>query len=234
MLTFAEFQELVNLSMEALCRDFFRENPDRVRVKKEATVVRNLVKILDATLMISNQKGFQAMSVRDLSRETGLSMGALYSYISGKEELLAIIRSQGYLIVVRILTGAIAEVSNPHEKLRQAIQTHLYLSEAMRAWFYFSYMETKNLSKEEQKKSIQMELFTEKLFIDILSAGCRAGHFRPLNVELTAAAIKALLQDWYLKPWKHQRRKVTIEEYVRFVTGLVEAYVLPSADIPSP
>ena len=71
MITFAEFQELVNLSMEALCRDFFRENPDRVRVKKEATVVRNLVKILDATLMISNQKGSRA----DLSRETGLSMG---------------------------------------------------------------------------------------------------------------------------------------------------------------
>ena len=225
-MTFTEFRELVNLSMAEICRDFFQKNPDRVRVKKEETVVKNLVKIFEATLKISNEKGFQAMSVRDLSRETGLSMGALYTYFTGKEELLAIIRTQGYRVVVRIMTEAIAEVSDPHEKLTKAIQTHLYLSEVMRAWFYFAYMETKNLGKEEQKKAIEMELFTEKMFIDILSEGCRAGSFRPVNFELTAAAIKALLQDWYLKPWKHQRRKTAIEEYARFVTGVVDAYIL--------
>ena len=39
--------------------------------------------------------GFQAMTLRSLSRESGLSMGALYNYFSSKEDLLKIIHSYG-------------------------------------------------------------------------------------------------------------------------------------------
>jgi len=230
MTTFEEFHKFVDLSMEELCQDFIRENRDRISVKKEKTAVRSLLKIFEATMAISNRKGFKAMSVRDLSRETGLSMGALYSFFSSKDDLLDIIRIE-YRIIVRIMTEAIAHIEDPQEQLRKAIQTHIYLSEAMRDLFYFAYMETKHLGKDAQKKSIEMELFTEKLFSDILEEGCRLGRFAPVNVELTGAAVKALLQDWYLKPWKYRRRKITVEEYARFVTAFVEAYLLPKATV---
>jgi hypothetical protein len=75
MATFQEFRDRGPLSREEICRDFLAENRERIPVKKDEKAVRNLVKIFDATLAISSRKGFQAMSVRDLARDTGLSMG---------------------------------------------------------------------------------------------------------------------------------------------------------------
>jgi TetR/AcrR family transcriptional regulator, cholesterol catabolism regulator len=226
MTTFQEFKTRVNLSQEEVCRDFLAVNRERIRIKKDETVVKNLVKIFDATLAISSQKGFQAMSVRDLSRRTGLSMGALYSYFGGKEELLDMIQHHGRRILMRVLTDQIDRGADPHEKLIRAIETHLYLSEVMRPWFYFAYMEAKNLGHQEQKRAIEMELLTEGLLGDILKAGLEAGCFRAVDPILTAAVLKAMLQDWYLKAWKYPKRGVSVEAYARFVISVMEAFIL--------
>jgi hypothetical protein len=43
---------------------------------------------------------------------------------------------------------------------------------------------------------------------------------------LSAALIKAMLQDWYLKRWKYERRKVMVEQYGEFLVDLVLSYIL--------
>ncbi len=225
MATFQEFRDRVPLSREEICRDFLAENRDRIPVKKDERAVRNLVKIFDATLAISSRKGFQAMSVRDLARETGLSMGALYTYIASKETLLDMIQHHGRRILMKVLTAEIQMGADPREKLIRAIETHLYLSEAMRPWFYFAYMEAKHLSREAQRRAIEMELMTEGLLSDILTEGLQTGAFRPVDPHLTAAVLKAMLQDWYLKPWKYHQRGVSVDEFARFVVGLAGTFL---------
>ncbi|MEN6473236.1 MAG: TetR/AcrR family transcriptional regulator [Syntrophaceae bacterium] len=222
---FEEFKTLVSNSSAEIFEEIFAHRSASVKIKKAGVAVRNLEKIFDATLAISHQKGFHAMTLRDLSRASGLSMGALYSYFSSKDELLDLIQDQGRLTVHRALAERIEKIPGAAEKLTEAVQTHLYLSEIYYRWFYFSYMETKNLSKEQQQKAIESELFTEKVFIDILELGQREGVFRPSDPRLTAAAIKALLQDWYLKRWKYTRRKITVEQYAEFVLEFIRAYI---------
>lgn len=226
-LHFDSFQRLVNLSMEDLCRELFLDNRQSIRIKKEEVAVRNLVKIFNAALTISNAKGFTAMSLRDLSREAGLSMGALYTYFSSKEELLDMIQRQGRLVVKRVLMDQVEGIEDPRAKLKRIIQAHLFLSEIMQPWFYFSYMETKNLAREEHKKAIQSEIFTEKIITDIIQQGEEQGLFRPVQKELAGAVIKAMLQDWYLKRWKYAGRRVTVERYAVFVVDLVATYLVP-------
>src|SRR5208337_2972433 len=184
----------------------------------------NLVKILNAALNLSNEKGFAAMSLRDLSAAAGLSMGALYTYFTSKEELLHMIQRQSN-VVAQVLLDQIKGIDNPRMKLRRVIQAHLYLSEVMQQWFYFAYMEAKNLAKEEQKKAIESELLTEKILIDIMKEGQEKRVFKAANIELTGAVIKAMLQDWYLKRWKYARRKVTVEKYAAFLVDLIESYL---------
>ncbi|MBW1985367.1 MAG: helix-turn-helix transcriptional regulator, partial [Deltaproteobacteria bacterium] len=87
-MNFSEFQDLMNVSRKDICREVFDQNRQTIRVKKEKTVIKNLDKIFVATLKISNKKGFHNMSMRDLSLETGLSLGALYAYFASKDELL--------------------------------------------------------------------------------------------------------------------------------------------------
>lgn len=227
-MNYNDFKKQVDLSKKALCQEVFAENRESIRIKKEATVVKNLEKIFSATLKISNKKGFQAMSMRDLSRETGMSMGALYAYFPGKDELVAMLQRQRRSVTQRIFEGRIDAQTDPAQKLEAAVRTHLYLSEAMQPWFYFSFMEAKNLAPSEQEKAVLSERYTEGVFADILQDGQKRGVFREIDARLLASTIKAMLQDWYLKRGKYARRNVSVDRYADFILAFIRHYLIPA------
>ncbi|MCW7753685.1 TetR/AcrR family transcriptional regulator [Desulfobotulus sp. H1] len=214
---FQTFTKRYDISLERICRDIFRSRDKTIRIKKEETAVKNLTLILDAALNLSVEKGFDAMTLRDLQSRSGLSMGCLYSYFSGKEALLHLMQYQGRNLVRDVLHEVLKDEAIPQNKLEIAIRAHLYLSERMHKWFYFSYMETKNLGREEARKAIESELLTEAIFVDILDEGKQKGVFFFTDARLVAAIIKAMLQDWYLKRWKYKKRQIGVEEYAAFL-----------------
>ncbi len=220
-----EFRRQANLSLQGICREMFREASDRMQVQGETVAVQNLMKILDATLALANKKGFAAMSLRDLSARTGLSMGGLYAYIRSKEDLAQLIQRQGRSLSQRVLEQALEGVHEPRQQLRTAIRTHLYLSEILRAWFYFSYMEAKHLGPEERQKAVASDVESEALFHRILQAGQDTGIFRQADAQLGASLLKALLQDWYLKRGKYRSRGVDVEHYADTVIEMMERFL---------
>jgi len=224
-MTFEEFKRMVSVSKEEISRKILERNRDKIKVKKERKVVENLVKIFDATLEISNREGFSNMTVRNLSKKSGLSMGALYSYFSTKDELLSMIQTQGREISRQVLETQIIPIDDPRQKLRRAIQCHLYLSEVMQPWFYFSYIEARNLSKAEQKRAIASEMDSEAVFRGIIEEGVRCGLYAAHDAMMVAAVLKAMLQDWYMKRWKYRQREITIDAYADFVISFVERYL---------
>jgi AcrR family transcriptional regulator len=221
MLPFQEFKKRVAPTLENICRDLIRENKGKISVKKEEVAVKNMMRILEAVFSLNREKGFETMSLRDLSRKSGLSMGALYSYFPGKEELRSMILCQGVAYTKEVILGQTDAWSDPIERLEVAIETHLYLTEVLRPWFYFAYMEASSLSGREKRRAMEDELATEQIFLDILNEGVLNGDLHCADVELVAALIKAVLQDWYLKRWKYKRRGITVEEYARFVVNFV-------------
>jgi AcrR family transcriptional regulator len=228
---YSEFKQSVNLSRQDFYRRIFMENRANIRVKKEDTVVKNLEKIFCAALRLSNRNGFQAMSIRDLGREAGLSMGALYAYFSSKEELFGMLQTQAQVHVRRILEEWISRESHPAARLRTAIQTHLYLSEDLQPWFYFSFMEAKTFGADDAASIRSNEEYIEDVVRDILENGVRTGIFAARNCHLTASAVKALLQDWYLTRWRFARDHISIDQYVAFTIALVESFCM--AENPS-
>jgi AcrR family transcriptional regulator len=227
-MTYAEFQQRFQLSAERLYREIYRANREKIQVKKEATVLRNLARIFDATLKISNEKGFAAMSMRDFSRETGLSLGALYTYVASKEELLEMILGQGRVLVLSILEEAIAREADPVARLHSAVRVHLFVSEALQPWFYFSFMEAKNMTRAEKDKTLASEIYTDRFLADILREGQAAGVFQPRDPDQSAQAIKALLQEWYVKRWKFAKTDVSVDRYADFVLEFIDAFHLVS------
>ena len=207
---------------ENFCLELFEKKRKSFQIKKEKTIAKNLERIFSAALSISNKKSFHAMSMRDLSKESKLSIGALYNYFSGKEALLEMMQMQRRTITRRILNAHIAAEENVVQKLHIAVRTHLYLSEAMQPWFYFSFMEAKNLSPKGKQAAVQSELYTEQIFADIIEAGRNQGLFKVGNSLLAASLIKAMLQDWYLKRPKYAQRQISVDHYAQFMIGLLE------------
>ncbi len=225
-LTFESFRETYQVSKEAFCREVFLENKGTIQIKKEKTVVKNLARIFEATFRICSRKGFRGMSMRDLSQESGLSMGGLYAYFRSKDELLNTLQRVGNRFVQQVLKEACKTHVSTYQKLRAIIKIHLYLSEIVQAWFFFSYMEAKSMSKQERDFYKDAELSTESLIHETLKQGAEEGVFTERDHLLAASVIKAMLQDWYLKRWKHSKRKITVDQYADFVLGFIESYYL--------
>jgi len=219
---YQQFVQRVEALKQQCCLRLYNENRQSIQIKKEKTIAKNMERIFAAALKISNEKSFHAMSMRDLSREADMSIGALYNYFAGKEELLRLMQQQRRAITREILSADIAAGKDPREKLRTGIRTHLYLSEVMQPWFYFSYMEAKNLDPEERRAAVESELNTEQQFADILETGCTQGLFQTADCQMTASLIKAMLQDWYLKRAKYARRGIGVSEYARYLTAFLE------------
>ncbi len=232
-MTYAEFCQQVNISKMEIYQESFAVQKsvgrEPRRIKKEKTAVKNLDSIFGAVLKISNKKGFKSMSMRDLSRECGLSMGALYNYFSGKDELLEMLQHQRRSITGKILEERIALESTTPGKLKAAVFTHLYLSEAMQPWFYFSFMETKNLSQIEKQKAVESELATEKMICDILIQAQEQNVFHRHNPQLGASMIKAMLQDWYLKRGKYAGKNISVDQYAEYLIEFIEAFFMKAA-----
>jgi hypothetical protein len=131
-------------------------------------------------------------------------------------------------VMTRVFEERLKSDMSPVEKLDTAIRTHLYLSEVMQPWFYFAYMEVKNMPRFKQERAMEAELASERLFSDILREGLEKKIFMPHNHDLTASMLKAVLQDWYLKRWKYRGKKVTVDDYARFVIGAMKSVLLAS------
>jgi len=220
------FRDELSLSKEGVVREVYQQNKDRISIKKEATAVKNLIRIIESTLRLANSKGFHAMTLRDLCSDSGMSMGGLYAYIRNKDDLIHLIQSHGFTITRRTLLHYTREVNDVRDKLFSAIKAHLYLSELMRAWFYFSYMEAKSLPAPEKRDAVAIELEIEDIFLGVIEDGIEAGVYRPRNARLVASMIKALLQDWYLKRRKYRDQNVAVDDYAAFVRDVIESYLL--------
>ena len=226
---YSDFKKSYATSRGEISREVYREHRDSMELKKEKTAVKNYGKIFEAVFRLSYHKGFQAMSLRDLSRETGLSMGALYRYFASKDELLSIILQQGQSMIKRAMADCAREAGTARDRLRAVIRTHIFLSEYARQWFYFIFMEARSLEPESLARALDMEAYTEKLIIDILKQGRRTGEFLKRDPVMTAGLIKAMQQDWYLKRWKYRRKKITVDRYAETVIAVVESWCLAPA-----
>jgi AcrR family transcriptional regulator len=201
--SFASFLSTFPLQGEQLYSSVFERNADIVQTQKAKYAVANLEKILTATFEISSVSGFDRMSLRDLSRKTGMSMGAIYSCISKKEDIALMIAD-----IVRLssdLTRQHAlQASSLWSQMEQSIRFHLYASTLLQPWYFFLYFETRSLPEQQQFESKQIELDGISSFESQIQAGIDSGEFYTDNPKMVANTIVVLLEDWYLKPWKTQ------------------------------
>ena len=225
MSLFAEFKRRFEQDNDAIWRQIFTDNKNQIKIKKEKFALRNLQLIINSTIQLSNRNGFRAMSLRDLSNDTGISMGALYSYIESKKRLMEIILAQVLHLVETTLGAEEVEQLEPQERLRWLLRNHIFLSEVMQPWFFFAYMEAKSFDRVGKRMAIANELRTEGLIASCLSDGARTGVFRPVDPVMFASLIKPLLQDWYLKRWKYRRRGIGPDAYAEWIITFVEAFL---------
>jgi AcrR family transcriptional regulator len=205
-------------SLDALCASMLDRHRDTIVVQKPEFALRKLKVIVTTALDISNRKGFQAMSLRDLSQASGISMGGLYAYFDSKTTLLRMILTEVTAAAKRSLSDPPAEIAaDPRVHLLWLIDTHVRMTEEMLPWFTFAFMEAKNFPPSERRMATDSEELTEAYLAGAIAEGVRSGVFRSDTSPLLPALIKPLLQDWYVKRAKYRRRGVSMQTYIETV-----------------
>jgi len=107
--------------------------------------------ILRTAARIFAEKSYHSTSMRDISRETGISLAGLYHYCKSKEELLFLIQDNCFGRVLDRLEEMLLEVQEPVARLRVFIENHL-------SFFAANMSEMKVLSHEADSLQGEMQL----------------------------------------------------------------------------
>jgi len=106
----------------------FERHSDLMQTQKKRFAVANLEKILTATFNISSLSGFEKMSLRDLSKQAGMSMGAIYSCITKKEDIAYMIADIVKLSSELTEYHALSDGMSAWDQVTVSIKSHLYAS----------------------------------------------------------------------------------------------------------
>ena len=104
---------------------------------------RRLAEILAHATEVFCKKGYEGASMRDLSRESGMSLAGLYYYFESKERLLYLIQRHTFSTIVERLKARLQGVDDSEDRIRIFILNHL-------EYFLANHSAMKVLSHEDE------------------------------------------------------------------------------------
>jgi AcrR family transcriptional regulator len=103
--------------------------------KREQTKVQNRQAILDAAREVFGELGYEAATVRDIIRRTGLAAGTFYNYYRSKEEVFAALADDGARRFGPMLKAIRAQSDDFEGFVRQAISAYFrFMADEHSSW----------------------------------------------------------------------------------------------------
>ena len=223
--SYKAFLKRFPLQGEGLYSTLFSRHSELIQTQKPKFALSNLERILNATFEISSTSGFEKMSLRDLSKKADMSMGAIYSCISKKEDIALMVAD-----IVRLSSEMTRDYAmksgSVWSQIEQSMRFHLYVSTLLQPWYFFLYFETRSLPEAQQIESTKIELDAISSIEEKIIEGVANGEFDVEHPRMIANTIVVLLEDWYLKPWKHSSSSTKPNQH-QSIEKQVNAYFQP-------
>lgn len=166
--------------------------------------------ILQSAARIFAAHGYEKASLRDISRETEMSLAGLYHYFRSKEELLFLIADTTFATIWQRLEVALAPVKGkplpPETQIRRLIHNHLDFYISHRAEMKVLSVDSDALTGEWSKRFHERKRLYTTRCVEILQALARE---RGLPLDAAACRLSALalfgMMNW-LYQWYDPRR----------------------------
>jgi AcrR family transcriptional regulator len=144
---------------------------------------------MTAALELFARRGFQAVGIRDIAQEAGVSTAALYHYMDKKEDLLRALMSDRLQRIIRVAELACSEVEAPEEQLVALVRVHV-ISHAL---FPSNVVddELRSLSRTARRAIVRQRDRYEQFWDEILERGSAKGG--PFSLDSVRFARLALL-----------------------------------------
>lgn len=133
--------------------------------------------------------GYAATDVRTIADAVGFHVSTLYTYISGKEELLFLIMQDGIVEAGAVFDQATAGIDRPAVALRNAIEAMILHQASRRFLAWTSHVEVRSLTGTYREQIRRMHKEYEAKWLKLLTAGQAFGEFEVLDPKVTVYTI---------------------------------------------
>ena len=182
--------------------------------------------VLDAAVKVMGRNGFHQMSMQDLAAEAKVSVGLIYKYFGGKEDLL-------FATIVRILdvfrdqlAPVIAAAGDDVvDQLAAGVRRYVQIVDENLDGVVLTYREGRTLGAPGRAQIKDLEIASAAPLRAVIEDGIAQGVFRAVDVDLIVFDIMLLAHGWALKQW-HFGTIYSIDQYIALqtrhvLTGLI-------------
>ncbi len=165
--------------------------------------------IINAASILFKEKGYSAVTMRDLAKAMGIKAASLYNHIQSKQEILSTIIIS---LAEEFTTGMnqiVNSQNNTIQKLENIIDLHIDvtlrnadgLASLNNDWMH---LEEENLQYFEKMRKDYEESFRE-----IVTKGAEKGEIKSYNIEIMVFSTLSTLRTLYL--WYPKQKNIDAE-----------------------
>lgn len=191
---------------------------------ERATARGTLRRMLISALVRFAERGYHAVSVREIAGGAGVRASSMYEHRASKEELLLDLVLLGHEEHRSWLLGALAAAGDdPRDRIVALVRAHVRFHATYPMLARVCNRELGSLSPESLERVLEVRRASERLFMETVAAGVRAGVFDVPNVFLAGAALGALgirVAEWY-RPDAEVGVEEIADAYALFVLRMV-------------
>lgn len=170
--------------------------------------------IVSAAARLMEQRGFHEMSVNDLAKEAGISVGTIYQYLESKEDVLLLVFLDILEEYRSRLPKAMEGIEDPLERLISGFRAYCAVVDERHSSALLAYRESKTLSDEGLAQVMELERETTEILAECLREAVDAKILNEdVDPSLVAYDLVMLAHMWALKHW-YLAERFSADDYV--------------------
>ena len=179
-------------------------------------------RITEAATKLFANKGYAAVSMRQIASEVGVQAGALYLYTPDKQTLLFDLMKD-HMEELLVALEEQGREGSPAERLERFVRFHIGFHIGRPDEVFLAYMELRNLEPENFAEIERLRHAYEDALEAILTDGVAAGVFRIADTRIAMLAVIAMLTG--VNTWYRPQGRLSADEVARIYWGMVRGAV---------
>lgn len=164
-------------------------------------------RLFTAALALFGDRGYHAVSVKDLMQSLGQQPGALYGHVESKQHLLFELITLGTQVHGDRIRSAVLEAgSDPADQVRAIVEAHVRVHLEYRELARVTSRDIRALSDEQQERLLAVRTESVRTFEEVIDRGVRIGAFSVASRDLALNAIAGMgvrAAEWWTPESPH-------------------------------
>lgn len=155
-----------------------------------------------------NEKGYKAVSMRDIAQAMGIKAASLYNHIQGKQEILSTLILEVAQEFTVGMNTVISSDATPVQMITNVIEMHIDITVNYSEGLAALNNDWMHLENDDLISFVKMREDYEENFRSIIKKGIEAGEIKSRHPEVILFSILSTLRTLYL--WYQKRGKLDV------------------------